>query len=138
MNKFLSTLAVVNIIFGSFSCSNTDNTGNPLSGKWKSLWTGSQNKSIDFNISFESDNTFHVQALGGGQTKPIKIWGTYNVKRDTMTIVDKLDEPMQQCNYADTGKYTFTQHGDTILFKTIEDDCERRKLTFEIGLIKMK
>ena len=138
MNKFLPLLAVGAIIFLMFTCDNTDHADNPMLGKWKSLFAGSGNKRIGFSISFNQNNTFHVEAFGGGQTQPQKISGTYNIRHDTMTIADKLDEPVQVCNYADTGKYTFIQHGDTMLFKIIEDNCESRKLTFEIGIIKSK
>ena len=69
MNDFLSTFAVGAIIFMAISCDNTHQSDNPVSGKWKSLWAGSQNKSLDFNISFESNNTFHIEVFGGQTSK---------------------------------------------------------------------
>ena len=137
MKKILSTLAVVSVIVIAYRCVDTDFSENPVSGKWKSLWAGSQNKAIDFNISFESNNTFHVTAFGMGQTQPQNISGIYKITQDTMMILDKLEEPKQLCNYADTGMYTLIKRGDTLLFKVINDGCER-KLTLEMGLIKSR
>jgi len=135
MNKFLSTLAIGAIIFLKLSCHNTDHADNPMLGKWKSLWTGSENKGLDFNLSFESNNTYHVEVYGG-EAKPETVFGNYRIYLDTLMVVDKLNEPTQLCSYADTGKYTFKRHNDTLFLKVIKDLCEMRKLTLEMGLIK--
>ncbi len=118
-----------------FTCDNTYHADNPVLGKWKSLWIGSPDKSFDFNVSFESNNTFHIEVFGGEQTKPMTIFGNYKVNRDTFIVLDKISEP-HVCNYTDTGRYTFIERNDTLFFKVIRDLCERRKLTLEKGLIK--
>ena len=132
MVKFLSAFSVAFIIFTIQACSNP---GNPLSGKWKSLVQIKAFKSLDFSLTFENNNTFHAAAEGAGQT--LTISGGYSVQDDTLIISDRQDQP-QQCNYSDTGKYIFADHGDTMFFKTIKDNCEKRKLTFEIGLVKAR
>ena len=68
MKKILSTLAVVSVIVIAYRCGNTGFSENPVSGKWKSLWAGSQNNNLDFNLSFESNNSFHITVSGGGRS----------------------------------------------------------------------
>src|ERR1700712_4083855 len=132
MTKYAIAFLLGFIVFTIPACSNSDNA---LSGKWKSLVQVNANKNLGFNLTFENNNTFHVEGAGGGQT--LIISGDYKVQSDTLLINDKTDQP-QQCSYSDTGEYTFTEHRDTMLFKTIKDDCEKRKLTLEIGLLREK
>ncbi|MEO8764914.1 MAG: hypothetical protein ABI416_11530 [Ginsengibacter sp.] len=138
MKEFLSRLVVGSLIVIIGACSNGNRPNNPVFGKWNSTWNGSGHKSIDFSISFESNHTFYVTAFGVGQTQPQLISGIYAINSDTITILDKLEEPRQLCNYADTGMYIFIRRSDTLLFKVIADACERRKLTLEIGLIESR
>ena len=132
MSKYMTAFIIGFIILLTPACSNSNN---PLSGKWKSLVQVKAYKSLGFILTFGNNNTFHLEGEGGGQN--LTISGDYIVQDDTMIIDDRIDQP-QQCDYSDTGKYIFTGHGDTMVFKTIKDNCERRKLTLEIGLLKAK
>jgi len=133
MIKFITIVLMAALILTFQYCSNSPNI---LSGKWKSLVPVSENKSFDFNITFENNNTFHIEVTGGGLTETVK--GGYKIWDDTMIINDDLDKPLHLCDYIDTGKYKFAAYGDTVYFKTIKDNCERRKLTLELGLLKSK
>ncbi len=133
--RFFLTLLL--LIFTLANCNHYQPLHNPLQGKWRSLWEKkSQNLEIELNISFESNYSFHVEVFGVGQSQPIKVKGIYQVHSDTLIILDKIDEPKPMCSYNDIGMYSFTQRGDTLLFKVLEDRCERRKITFEIGLLR--
>lgn len=138
IKKTLSNILWVSLSFIPFNCGNPGDSKNHLLGKWESLWAGGQHKSIDFNISFETNYVFHVTAFGVGRTESQNISGIYWINRDTLTILDKLEEPKQLCSYTDTGRYTFIKRTDTLFFKVIKDECERRKLTLEIGLVKVR
>lgn len=131
-------LVLCTIIFTNISCRTPDDLDNPVLGKWNSLWSRSPNKSINFNIRYESNNSFFVEAFAGEQTQPQRISGNYKINRDTLIIWDVLEEPLQLCSYTDSGKYTFKRSNDTLFFKVIIDRCERRKLTLEMGLVKSK
>lgn len=111
-----------------------DGDRNVFWGKWKSLAVPDESNGLDFNVTFEKNNSLHIEIFGGAQTQ--KIIGEYKIIDDSFFVRDVSDTPIQSCNYSDTGIYTFTKRADSLFFKTIRDNCERRKLTLEIGLIK--
>jgi hypothetical protein len=126
---------VVLLLIYGFICCNNSAKSNPLVGKWRSARVKKGNK-VDFSLDFWNDYNFKVKAYGGPAI--IEVSGVYNVKNDTLMIKDNHHEPVQICNYSDTGIYTFTRSNDSLFFKVIEDKCERRKFTLTIGLVEMK
>jgi len=113
-------------------CKNKETTSNPLAGKWRSV----AENALEFSLTFNKDNSY-ISLTKGTDTK-YTITGKYHISKDSLFIRDTLNKPLVICTYIDTGCYVFTQHHDTITFRAIKDMCERRRLAFEIGLIRMK
>ncbi len=113
-------------------CSNGTSKHNPIEGKWKSL----ADNTMDFRLSFDENNLYSTDV----QSKEVHfmVKGKYEIHQDTLFIRDTLNTPLVLCNYTDTGSYTFKKSHDTLFFKTIVDNCEKRKFVFEIGLVKIK
>jgi len=109
---------------------------NPLLGHWKSQASPYSNQRLDFNIDFRPDETFEVvvNVMDGEQLMYIK--GSYEVRNDTLLICDQIDKPLKLCDYTDTGRYVFKPHNKSVDFRVVDDKCERRRLTFEIGFMK--
>ena len=130
-NNYSYTLLIV-ILFCGNSCSNKTINKNELEGTWKSL---SMN-TMDFNLTFDKNNEY----IANMQSKDllIKASGKYEIHEDTLFIRDILNTPNISCSYNDTGIYIFKKTNDTIFFRPLIDKCEKRKLTFEIGLVKVK
>ena len=133
MTKFLILFIIINILFFNSGCENKNEVNNPIPGKWQSLRNDGANR---LTINFKNNNTFRTEVARSSQSQIID--GRYKVSIDTMFICDAIDKPTQICDYNDTGIYLFTNHGDTLFFQTIADNCEKRKLTFEMGLDKIK
>ena len=83
-----------------------------------------------------ADEHFMAEALASEQIQSQRITGNYTTNHDTLVIHDITEEPSHLCGDGDTGIYTFQRVKDTMYFKVIKDLCERRKLTFEIGLYR--
>lgn len=129
---------VVYLLFTGFLISATacGKGTNPLLGSWKSKASIHDKQRLDFNIDFRPDKTFEVvvDVINGEQLLHIK--GKYEVRNDTLLICDQIEKPLKLCNYTDTGRYVFKPHNNSVEFRVVEDKCERRRLTFEIGFMK--
>ena len=131
INKYSIILLLTMIIYGCGSKNSTANN-NPLEGKWRSLAVNS----MEFTLTFDENNHYTTEV----QSKDVQftVKGKYAIHGDTLFIRDTLNTPIVLCNYTDTGSYVFKKNKDTILFKPIVDNCEKRKISFEIGLVKLK
>lgn len=131
INKYSIILLLSIFVFGCSSNNSTLNN-NPLEGKWRSVAVNT----MQFTITFDENNLYTTEVKSEAVQFVAK--GKYEIHEDTLFIRDTLNSPIVLCNYTDTGSYVFKKSHDTIFFKPIVDNCEKRKVSLEIGLVKAK
>ncbi|HUQ65651.1 MAG TPA: hypothetical protein VM101_05830 [Flavitalea sp.] len=128
------TWILCTVIINIAGCVSSPNK-NPFEGKWTSAWVKQAGK-VDLSIEFKENYSFTTIAF----QDPIRlvIDGNYFVSKDSFFIKDNHHEPTQLCSYDDTGRYKYVYRNDSLFFKVIHENCEKRKYTFEIGLVRLK
>lgn len=116
LRKFFFFILIVSLV----SCSSKPTTDNNLVGTWRSLWE----KDMTLHLQFDTGNRFKVILNRTGQTHTNSGW--FTTKDNVFLLKDSVNYPLPVCNLADTGKYHFERMGDTLLFKVLEDPCDRR------------
>ena len=97
-----------------------------MQGTWQSLWE----KDMKLQLQLGDNGHFKVTLTRTGQVHNNLGW--YNIKDGVFMLRDSVYYPLPVCNTADTGKYTYRLHQDTLQFKVVEDKCERRSTALQL------
>ena len=124
--RLILALSALYYICCLMSCTSHNKKDIGLPGIWQSLWE----KDMHLQLQLDTAHQFKVTLIRTGQTHTNIGW--YNIEDNIFLIKDSINYPLPVCNIADTGRYNFSIVNDTLLFKVIDDKCERRSAALQL------